>query len=321
VYLLHHAVPELDFDSIDLSQDFLGKPLQYPLLINAITGGTEMSKEINRALALLARDFGLAMAVGSQSIAVTDRKRKPTFTVVREVNPDGIILANISALARPEEALQAVEMIAADALQLHLNVPQELAMREGERHFSGMLDNIARIAALSPVPVIAKEVGFGLSRESVKQLYEAGVRLFDTGGQGGTNFIVIENLRQGCFDHELDCWGLPTAVSLAEIVALGLPVKIIASGGIRTAVDAAKALCMGAALVGMAGPLVKHYVQKGSDSLSTFMEQWLYRLKAIFLMTSSPDLAAIHEKPLIILGHTRAWLEARHIDCDLWSRR
>ena len=114
---------------------------------------------------------------------------------------------------------------------------------------------------------------------------------------------------------------MPTAVSLAEIVALGLPVKIIASGGIRTAVDAAKALCMGAALVGMAGPLVKHYVQKGSDSLSTFMEQWLYRLKAIFLMTSSPDLAAIHEKPLIILGHTRAWLEARHIDCDLWSRR
>ena len=318
---MHNAVPELDYDSIDLSQAFLGKPLQYPLLINAITGGTEMSGKINRALAMLARDFGLAMAVGSQSIALTDRERSHTFAVVREVNPHGIILANISALAKPEAALEAVEMVAADALQLHLNVPQELAMREGERHFSGMLDNIARIAAMSPVPVIAKEVGFGLAMESVKLLYDAGVRLFDTGGQGGTNFIVIEDLRQGCFDNELDYWGLPTAVSLAEIISLGLPVKVIASGGIRTAMDAAKALCMGADMVGMAGPLVKHYVQQGSDSLSAFMEQWLYRLKAVFLMTSSPDLAAIRKKPLIILGNTRAWLEARHIDCGLWSRQ
>ncbi len=318
---MHQAIPELDFGKIDLSQNILGKSLQYPLLLNAITGGTEISTDINRALALLARDFGLAMAVGSQAIALTDRERRPSFAVVRKVNPQGVILANISALAKPEAAIEAVDMIEADALQLHLNVPQELAMREGERDFAGMLDNISRIAALSPVPVIAKEVGFGLSKESVQLLFSAGVSLFDTGGQGGTNFIVIEDLRQGCFGNELDYWGLPTAVSLAEIISLGLPVKVIASGGIRTAVDAAKALCMGAELVGMAGPLVKHYVHQGPESLFKFIEQWIYRLKAVFLMTSSPNIAAIREKPLIILGHTRAWLEARHIDCRLWSRQ
>lgn len=194
-------------------------------------------------------------------------------------------------------------------------------MREGERQFKGMLDNISHIASASPVPVIAKEVGFGLSQESAAMLFAAGVKILDTGGQGGTNFVVIEDRRQGCFDGELDHWGIPTAASLAEILSLQLPVQVIATGGIRTAVDAAKAIAMGAQLVGMAAPLLKLYFSQGAVALPEYLRQWLYRLKAVFLMTSAADLTSIQEKPLIIKGQTQAWLEARQIDCRLWSRR
>lgn len=320
VHLVHQAVPELDLEQIDLGRVLLSKSLRFPLLINAMTGGTERAVDINRVMALMAREFGLAMAVGSQSIALSESDRRSSFKVVRKVNPQGLVFANISALASPEEAWRAVEMIEADALQLHLNVPQELAMREGERHFVGMLDNISNIASGSPVPIIAKEVGFGLSKESARRLFEAGVRMFDTGGQGGTNFIVIEDQRQGCFNRELDHWGMPTAVSLAELLSLGLPIEVIASGGIRTALDAAKAISLGAGLVGMAGPLLKLYLTQGEAALSLYLEQWIYRLKAVFLMTASGNLTSLRQKPVIILGNTQAWLQARHIDCRLWSR-
>lgn len=320
VHLIHQAVPELDLEHIDPSQVFLRKPLRFPLLINAMTGGTERSKDINRVMGLMAREYGLAMAVGSQSIALSESDRRTSFKVVREVNPQGLVFANISALASIEEALQVVEMIEADALQLHLNVPQELAMREGDRCFAGMLDNIAKITASSKVPVIAKEVGFGLSMESVSLLFKAGVRIFDSGGQGGTNFIVIEDQRQGCFNSELDHWGIPTAVSLAEILSLGLPIEVIASGGIRTAAEAAKAIAMGAVMVGMAAPLLKLYLSQGEVALNQYLQQWLYRLKAVFLMSGSSDLTSLRQKPVIILGSTQAWLEARHIDCRRWSR-
>lgn len=321
MFLLHQALPELDLDKIDLQQKVLGKTLRYPLLINAMTGGTDLATEINRSLALIAGELELAMAVGSQHIALAEPSRRASFAVVREVNPHGLIIANVSASAGPEEALAAVEMINADGLQLHLNVPQELAMREGERSFAGILGNIRQIVAASPVPVIAKEVGFGLSRESAIQLYNAGVTWLDNSGQGGTNFIAIEDLRRGCFAGELNGWGLPTAASLAEIISLGLPVRIVASGGIRTAIDTAKAICMGASLVGMAGPLLRILMDEGPGSLKVYLQDWIYRTKAVFLMTGSQDIKSLQNKPLLILGQTAAWLEARQIDPHTWSRR
>ncbi len=193
------------------------------------------------------------MAVGSQAIALTDRERRPSFAVVRKVNPQGVILANISALAKPEAAIEAVDMIEADALQLHLNVPQELAMREGERDFAGMLDNISRIAALSPVPVIAKEVVFGLSKESVQLLFSAGVSLFDTGGQGGTNFIVIEDLRRAVLAMN-SITGACLPLSAGRDHLTGAAGKSHRFRGHQNGCGCAKALCMGAELVGMAGP-------------------------------------------------------------------
>jgi len=263
----------------------------------------------------------MAMAVGSQTIALEEPDWTESFTVVRKYNPDGIIIANISAAASSDHARAAVDMINADALQLHFNVPQELAMREGDRYFKGIIEQVARIVETSPVPIIAKEVGFGFSHESVQRLYDAGVRIFDTGGQGGTNFIAIEDKRGGAFQGELDSWGIPTAVSLLEILASNLPVKIIASGGIRSALDVAKSLALGADMVGIAGSLLRILLNQGADELDRWVNDFLYRLCAVFLMSGAVDTKTIREKPVIILGPTAEWLRARNIDPAQWAKR
>lgn len=321
IHLINNSVPELDLGEISTRSLFLGKTLEYPIIINALTGGTDEAYNINLELARTAHKYGLAMAVGSQMIAIDNCELRQTFSIVRDVNPDGLILANLSAASSPQQLYEAVDMIAADAIQLHFNIPQELAMQEGERCFRGILDNVTRIVDHSPVPVIAKEVGFGLSREAVSQLYEAGVRIFDTGGKGGTNFICIEDQRGGEFQEKLDDWGIATASGLAEIIALQLPITVIASGGIRDAGDAGKALAMGADLVGMASPFLKALVNGGPEKLQIYVEGLLYRLKAVFLMAGSGDCQQLKTCPLVITGKTAEWLRARGIDPHWWTRR
>ena len=320
MHLINQSVPDLDFEDINLQVDFLGKKLEYPIIINALTGGTSQAQRINRVLAQISAAYGIAMAVGSQTVAFEDPGLRDTFTIVREENPDGVILANVSALSTVEDALNAIDMIRADGLQLHFNIPQELAMTEGDRQFKTMLTNVKEIIEESPVPVIAKEVGFGLAREAVLPLFNAGIRIFDVGGKGGTNFLAIEDQRNGKFGHEIDEWGIPTAVSLAEIHNLDLPIKIIASGGVRTALDGAKSLAMGAELIGMAGQLLRILLHDGAVELDRFMEDFLYRLKAVFLMTGAANPATIQSKPVIILGETAEWLKARGIDPLRWAR-
>ena len=314
-------MPELSIDDIDLSSYFLSKTLLYPLVINAITGGTSEAHRINRSLGALAREHGLAMAVGSQTLAIHERELRNTFNIVRKENPQGIILANVSAAASLEQALEAVDMIEADGLQLHFNIPQELAMPEGDRDFSGVIEKVAYLVKKCPVPIIAKEVGFGFSREAALRLYEAGVRCFDIGGMGGTNFVAIEDQRQGLFAHEYDAWGIPTAMSLGEVLALEKSVKVIATGGMRTALDGVKALAMGADLIGMAGPLLKIMVTEGDTALQQYLQGYLYRLKAGLLMTGSHNIEELQQKPTVILGKTAQWLTARGIDVHRWAKK
>lgn len=308
-------------ERINPSSVFLSKKLEYPLIINAITGGTDEAGRINRSLAVLARKHGLAMAVGSQTLAVHDPGLQSTFTVVREENPHGVVLANVSALSPVQEALQAVEMVQADGLQLHFNAAQELAMPEGDRDFTGVIDNVARLVEQCPVPVIAKEVGFGFSREAAGRLYKAGVRYFDIGGKGGTNFVAIEDRRQGLFRHEFDNWGIPTVVSLGELLTLPSDVHLTAAGGIRTALEGVKALAMGANLIGMAGSLLKVLIHDGESAVDEYLTGFLYRLKAGMLLTGADSLAQLQQKPVIVLGRTADWLTARGIDIHRWARR
>ncbi|KUG04663.1 isopentenyl-diphosphate delta-isomerase, fmn-dependent [hydrocarbon metagenome] len=291
------------------------------MVINAITGGTEQASRINQTLASIAARYQVAMAVGSQTAAIDDPGLRYTFSIVRECNPDGLVFANIAAGSGTSEALEAVAMINADALQIHFNIPQELAMSEGERSFRGILDRVQKIVENCHVPVIAKEVGFGLSRESIGRLYEAGIRIYDIGGKGGTNFISIEDQRSGKFMGELDQWGIPTAVSLMEAVSLDLPMQIIASGGIRTVADAAKAYALGADMVGIAGPFLRILLNHGPEELERKIEEMIYRLKAVFLMTGSCNLEQMKNQPLIISNETAQWIEARGIDRLRWSQR
>ncbi len=321
IRLLNCSVPELDLEEIDPGTEFLGKKLRLPLIINAITGGTEQAGRINRALSSVAARQQIAMAVGSQTIAIEDTGLRHTFSLVREVNPDGLIIANISAGSSIKEAVEAVEMIDADALQLHFNLPQELAMPEGERSFKGMLKQVREINENCPVPVIAKEVGFGFSRESIERIHELGIKIFDIGGQGGTNFVSIEDQRSGNFRGELDQWGIPTAVSLIEALSLDFPIQVIASGGLRSALDMAKALALGADMTAKAGSLLKILLNHGAEQLEMELEAMEYRLKAILLMSGARNLEEIQQKPLVILNETAQWIEARGIDKYRWSRR
>ena len=321
VHLVPDSVPDLAMQDIDLGTDFLGKYLHYPILINALTGGTEPAKKINRTLASLAHKYGLAMAVGSMTIAIEDSSVQDSFQVVREANPDGVILANCGANITPEQACQAVNLIRADGLQLHFNVPQELAMAEGDRDFRGIVENVGRIIEACPVPVIAKEVGFGLARETAVKLYGAGIRIFDNGGCGGTNFVVIEDQRQGMFAHQLDDWGMSTAASLAEIVSLQLPAQVIASGGIRTAADIAKVIAMGADVAGITGLFIRILQKMGPEELERHLAGLIYQLRAVFLMCGARDCRQIRTKPVLILGNTAEWLLARNIYPADWANR
>lgn len=322
LYLLHQAVPELDLAEIDLRCKIGEKSLAAPIIINAMTGGSPQTLSINRALARVARELKIAMAVGSQTAALDNSNVRDTFEVVRQENPDGVIMANVSALTPPEKALEAVEMVQADLLQVHLNIPHELAMTEGDRKFRGILDNLEHISARLPVPVVAKEVGFGLSGEIVKRLSETGIQWVDIGGRGGTNFIKIENQRgTPLFGPSLQNWGIPTAVSLLETVVLGLPLKITATGGIRCALDIAKVLALGADLAGIAGSALRILLQGSAEALQQNFERMLYELRCIFLMTGARNLDEIKQKPVIIMGRTREWLEQRGIDTTYYARR
>lgn len=314
IHLIHQAVSTLTLQDVDSTITFCNKRLSAPLIINAITGGPEISSRINASLARVAAELNIGMAVGSQKLALKDSTLAATYTIAREQNPHGLLLANLSALSSPAEALQAVEMLAADGLQLHLNAAQELAMAEGDRDFSRVLDNIAAIVAAVPVPVIVKEVGFGLSREAAHTLYQHGVRYLDVGGQGGTNFGTIERLRRQQREPSVfELWGISTSVSLAEVCSQDLPVTVVASGGIRSALDGAKAVALGADLIGIAGPVVKLLLKHTETEVRQYFHRWIYDFRALMLLSGCRSLAELKNVPVVITGKTKEWLEQRGI--------
>lgn len=321
VSLVHNALPETAFKDISLDTRIFDQKISAPLIINAITGGGEIPEKVNEALATVARETGVAMAVGSQTVALEKTDLEQSFRIVRTVNPKGIIIANVGAYSTVDNACRAVEMIRADALQVHLNVPQEIAMKEGDRDFSGYLKNIANIVSRVSVPVIVKEVGFGLSHEVVRRLAGVGVRNFDVGGRGGTNFISIEALRGGMNFSYLESWGITTTASLIEISSVGVAEKIIAAGGIRNPLDIIKALSLGANLVGIAGPYLKVLFEEKASGLIDNIEKTKYQMLKILLMLGIRHPAQLDQVPVVITGKTREWLSERGIVTKNYARR
>ncbi|GAB6152221.1 type 2 isopentenyl-diphosphate Delta-isomerase [Desulfosporosinus burensis] len=315
VHLLYEALPELNLEEIDTTLCFLGKNLKAPLLINAITGGHPDVKHINRSLAKVAARAGIAMAVGSQIAGLEDSNVQDTYKVARDENPDGVLLANVSALTSWIMVKEAIEMINADGVQLHLNVAQELAMTEGDRNFRGTLANIERIVALSNVPVIVKEVGFGLSRETIKKIYDVGVRYIDTAGKGGTDFIKIETMRSGQdYLGNYQNIGISTAASLMEAQSLKLPLSILASGGFKGGSDVAGALALGAQLIGFAGHFLQVLFESTEQGLNERVERIIDQLRRTMLMVGASNLHELAGKPVVITGSTAEWLTWRGIN-------
>jgi isopentenyl-diphosphate Delta-isomerase len=315
INLINNCMPELSLAQLDLSTTVAGIRLESPFFINAITGGVDDAQSVNAQLAEAARECGLALAVGSQMAALEDKTYEKTFRVVRDVYPDGIIFANIGAYATPKQAAQAVDMLEANALQIHLNVPQELMMAEGDTNFRGYQKNIERIISHVNVPVIVKEVGFGVACEQARIFAEIGVAAIDVGGKGGTNFIQIERRRSHQKSNDdLMHWGIPTAISLLEAKTGAPDLDIIASGGINTGLLVAKALALGAHATGMAGMAVKILLSEGPETLVKHIRELEGELMKVMVMTGAHSITALREIPIVITGFTRQWADDRGLD-------
>jgi isopentenyl-diphosphate delta-isomerase len=258
----HVALPEIDREEIDVRTEFLGKGLDAPLLISCMTGGTEVASQINNNLAIAAERARVAVGVGSQRKAIEDPGQAPTFQV-RDLAPTVPLLANLGAVQLNygygvSECEAAVEMIDADALALHLNALQEAIQPEGQCNFKGLLPKIEMLARQLSVPVIVKEVGCGISGTTGRELFDRGIRIIDTAGLGGTSWARIEASRSGDVEigERFADWGVPTPESIRQLREIdGL--TVIGSGGVRNGIDVAKAIALGADLVGMAFPLLE----------------------------------------------------------------
>ncbi|MCC6222982.1 MAG: type 2 isopentenyl-diphosphate Delta-isomerase [Thermoleophilia bacterium] len=324
IQLVHRALPATDLDRIDLSVRFLGRTLPTPFVIAGMTGGFEGAARINALLARAAARHGLAMGVGSQRAALRDPKLEHTYRVVREEAPDTYLIANVGAAQLIPQASgpafclgdvrRAVEMIGADALALHLNFLEEVVQPEGDRRAHGIPEALDELSGALAVPLIAKETGAGLSRPTALELGRLGVRALDVGGRGGTSFAAVEasrarsgsdglRARLGDVFHD---WGVPTPVSIAAARAADLP--LVASGGVRNGLDAAKAIALGATLVGAARPFLLAALQ-GEEALDALAGRLVEELRTAVFLSGGRGVADLATAERVVLGETRCWLD------------
>lgn len=315
VDLVHNALPELALDDIDVGVTFLGTRLRAPLLIAGMTGGTEDAFSVNRDLAIVAERCGIAFGLGSQRVMQRDATTAWTFAV-REFAPSTVLLANIGltqATGQSTDTIaQLVSSVGADALCVHLNPAQELVQPEGDRDFRGGLATLARLCRELPVPVIAKETGCGLSRPTGRALRHAGVGIADISGAGGTSWVRVEILRGDArsrtLGDALSNWGIPTAASLLMLGDSGL--ELIASGGLRSGLEMAKAIALGARLCGAALPIYRAYRAGGIGAAGAFVERLIDELKAAMLLTGARTLPDLRRQPVVLGERLRAWIHA-----------
>lgn len=265
-HFIHRALPEINLQDVDPAIEIFNKYLSSPILISSMTGGTDEAYKVNQILAQAAQETHVAMGVGSQRIAIEEPQLAYSFQI-RRYAPDILLFANLGAIQLNygygvAECQRAVDMIEADALVLHMNPLQEALQKEGQTDFAGLLEKIEVICTAINVPVVAKEVGWGFSKQDISMLHQAGVAAIDVAGAGGTSWSQVEMYRAE--DENLaklasafSDWGIPTAEVLENVVQVAPTMKIIASGGLRNGVDIAKCVALGASLGGMAGPFLK----------------------------------------------------------------
>lgn len=324
VHLVHDALPVVDRDAVDLSTKLLGRTLRLPLVISGMTGGHERARAVNEVLARVAEREGIAIGVGSQRAALRDPSLAPTYAVVRETAPRAFVIANVgvSQLVPQDKeapldatAIRAlVRMVRADALAVHLNYLEESVQPEGQTRASGVERALRALVRRSPVPVIAKETGAGISRAVALRLRALGIAAIDVGGVGGTSFAAVEaqraeargDARRALLGERFRDWGVPTAVAVVGAAAARLP--IVATGGVRSGLDAAKALALGAVAVGVGRPLLQRALE-GEDAVTEWVRQFELELRAAVFLSGHRRARDLVKAPVVVVGETRAWLD------------
>ncbi|MFZ3588632.1 type 2 isopentenyl-diphosphate Delta-isomerase [Bacillus sp. DJP31] len=321
IQFVHQSLPNLSVGDIKMNCKLGELSLSSPILINAMTGGGgNQTLKINQSLAMVANECRVALAVGSQMSALRDPSERASYEIVRKENPKGVIFANLGSEATVEQAQRAIDMIEANAIQIHLNVVQELVMPEGDRDFKQAFERIEQIVSRVPVPVIVKEVGYGMSKETAQILLDIGVQLVDVGGFGGTNFSRIENLRRERNLSFFNDWGIPTTSSIVEVRSQSRRLSVIASGGIMSALDIAKSITLGASCVGMAGYFLKILLEQGADEVIQEVKEIHTDLSFIMTVLGKRDILELGKAPIIIKGDTYHWLTQRGIDTSSYSK-
>jgi isopentenyl-diphosphate delta-isomerase len=314
VELVHDALPDLDFDAIDLSTRVLGRALRAPLLLAGMTGGTEHARTINRELASVAEERGYAFGLGSQRPMLKDPTLTATFQV-RDVAPTTLVLGNVGMVQAAKLDGSALEdlvtRVGADALCVHLNPAMELIQAEGDRDFRNGEELFRRLVTTLSVPVIAKETGCGIAPKVARKLHGAGVRHIDVSGAGGTSWVAVETHRAKEERKELGSrfwdWGIPTAASVALLAPFGFK-TLCATGGVGNGLEAAKALALGAHLVGIARPVLRALESGGRKAVIEHLEKIELELKTAMLLVGASNPGALREAPRVILGELGEWL-------------
>jgi isopentenyl-diphosphate delta-isomerase len=332
VSLVHRAIPEIDLRDVDASTELFGRQLSAPLIISAITGGTEEAERINRILATVAQKHKIGIGVGSQRIAIEQPELERTFSVVREAAKDALVMGNIGCPQISlgwgiKEARKAVEMVDADALAIHMNPLQEAVQVRGDTKYRGIIKKIKELTSSLEVPVVMKETGAGISHEDAMRLEAVGVAGFEISGLGGTSWSAVEHhiareIGEGRMEYlgkVLWSWGIPTACSLVEVRTASRG-KVIASGGLRSGLEVAKALALGADAVGIAKPFLQKAVE-GEEALEKYIEMIIDETKICMFLVGARNIAEMSKVPVVVTGRTAEWLRARGFSPETYATR
>ncbi len=307
IYIEHNSFPEMDFSEIDTRVEFFGKEIPFPLVINAITGGTEQSVEINEVLYTISKELNLPMEIGNQDIMFEDEEAIELFLGEHAAEDrKTVMLANLQASSSLEDVTRAIDYVKADGIALHINPAQEIVGPDGRRDFRGIVDNIKAINKAYPGRVMVKEIGSGMSKKTVEKIISTGVNIIDVSGLGGSNLIEIENLRNVDRDFsELYDWGVPTAKSILNAREVSADLKIIASGGVKTALDIVKAIVIGADYVGIGGELLKFLLHGGHEYAREYLEELMYKTKVIMFLLGAKNIEELKKVPYKLTGKLR----------------
>ncbi|MCK4429298.1 MAG: type 2 isopentenyl-diphosphate Delta-isomerase [Candidatus Aenigmarchaeota archaeon] len=310
IILVYNAMPNLDFNEIDTSVEFLGKKLSLPLLISSMTGGTKEAEQINKDLAEIAEQKKIGFALGSQRAMIENKELTCTYSV-RNVAPSTLVLGNIGLAnlnkIEPKEIEKALSSIGADALFLHINPAHELAQKEGDINLKNSNENLKKLIENLNYPVVIKEVGYGISKETGKKLKDLGIKTIDVAGFGGTNWVKVEKLRGGKLADDFVDFGIRTPCSLLELKDIG--VELISSGGIRSGLDIAKSIALGAKICAIALPFLKVYDEKGKEGVEKYIYQLEKELKTAMFLVGAKNIEELRNKRYILKGFTKNWAE------------